>query len=545
MGFLEEFLLHFTDEEQESEIVKLLSQIGTNMEIALARDIDREIRASVEFLHFSDTRLRSWLAAVLVQVREYLASSGNITLKITRTSHGVSIEKGRKLTTKTGILFEVQSNVFLVEGQEVVLRVIQGEEVTSTGTYAEIIQIPVDKVDLNYLVVKIEGTEIPQVPRVSSSVIPVNGYFAYVYNSVLWIKIYTGDTVTSPEGKEYEVTLRVCEGTLGNVPADGISAFSESLRNIDGGSVTYEITHTAFYNGKNRPSHSELVNLLRLWFFVKSNVSSVPEYTIWFLSQPEVGGCKVVSDFERWRTSGKLESTGYIDVYLIDKNGEKLTNDQLEALNDRLEAVKDIGVIRYKNFQIIKSAFVVHFLSAGDQAGFVSHIEGVISNFYNVNWCADNGYSLFEDLDIEAVRSRIDPYYSVKGLEITPYHVKEYEPRSTTILLTMYDGDSPGEGFAEVWRLRGEEYVLYETVYERIMPSGSVVLVNLLGDMIGSIDDGNYTLTYPFAPDDKFYAYWLIKNRGYLASGASDAIRELHTVKVEQYIKLVEGPLGA
>jgi hypothetical protein len=68
MAFSDAFAVQFTQAERETDLYKKVLEVGILTEKTIYQEIDSEIRASTEFLAFTDSRLRSWLGALLVIV---------------------------------------------------------------------------------------------------------------------------------------------------------------------------------------------------------------------------------------------------------------------------------------------------------------------------------------------------------------------------------------------------------------------------------------------------------------------------------------------
>ena len=301
------------------------------------------------------------------------------------------------------------------------------------------------------------------------SVRPYNGFFPFYYNNTLYIKIYPGVDVDVPDHQEAIVTYRVSDGALGNIGKDQFREFDSSIE-AGGELVEYELSNDVVTNGVNPPSHAELANLLRRRFFSSTHVSSVPEYTSWFLSQPGVGDCMVVSDFERWRMSGRTEFTGEditgtVDVYLVRDNGSVVipntVNDKAftDSLLTELDAVRDIAFIDFRPSEIFWHFYTVQFKTSINDKEFISYASSALNTIYSVEWVKQNGTSLYKALDLEYVTREVKGVFEPSGLRVVPYHYYEvpYLMGTTPELVGTskmsfqhYHGEKPG-GWYEYW----------------------------------------------------------------------------------------------
>jgi hypothetical protein len=505
-----------------------LATIGVNTEKAILEELNAEIRRSTEATVFTENKLRSWLAFFLSPVRNVISASGFGKILVTEIKDSsqtyVSIYKGDIVVGTNGKEYEVQNDLSLFLGVSTPFTFVQGSMSIQDGTYNDFIAIPIKSgmVDLSYTKVFMEGVEVPPVPfyadtlrdstelfgvlhktmedaagdvdgitslwdallrNVESlwqsvqgvSIRPRAGFFPFFFNDTLFIKIFSGGVlyqegyVPDPTGKSVEVHYRISDGAAGNLKQDQLTIFNgrPKLTTEDDGEVSYTITNSDALNGVNAPSRAELVNLLRRRFFASTHVSSIPEYTAWFLSQPQIGDCLVVSDFERWRLSGKEKATGFdikgvVDIYLVDVDGNPIVTKEtstaayteiIKGIDNKLEGVRDIAFLEYKEPRVYHHFFKVQYRSVSSEAEFLAHASSVLSNLYSLLWVRSNGSSLFRDLDMESVTSAIHGDFNVSGLRVFPYHYYERAintESSESEFIDHFSGEKDG-GWYEYW----------------------------------------------------------------------------------------------
>ncbi len=467
MIFLQKFLSNFTETEKNSELVKIVSQIGVNMEASIISDFTALALSSTELIHFSESRLRSWLAFFFQEVRNYISAKGIAVLKIEESTASISIPAGKILQTKSGVDFTQTNTLFLNEGESSVVVLRQGKSVESTGIYSENIVITSEKIDISDLTVFLNGEKISKVKNLTevnsnqTSIIPQDGFWAFFENGQMVIKIYKGSTTPDPEGQSYSVTYWTCDGTEGNIPLNSLEGYRDVLYDTLGVEVVYSLTNREIINGASAPKKFDLVNLLRKTFYVQTSVSSVPEYRRWFLTQPEVGDCNVQSDYTKWIETGSTDITGIVDVYLAGVEGNALREDQLDSLRTKLEEVKDIALIKFKPFEEVFHYFDFIFHSSSDESSFVNAMRSVFQNFYDVSYNKEEGLSNFKPLNLDLIMEKVPKIYSSKGVTINGFYYKEIlnvDPTSEVTFPTFSEA-VPG-GRYELWE-EGEKTVSF------------------------------------------------------------------------------------
>ena len=86
--FHSQFQSYFTAEERGSELYQILATIGVNVEKTILEEINAEIRRSTEATVFTDQKLRSWLSAFLMPVRNLISARGSGRMVITNAGTG-------------------------------------------------------------------------------------------------------------------------------------------------------------------------------------------------------------------------------------------------------------------------------------------------------------------------------------------------------------------------------------------------------------------------------------------------------------------------
>jgi hypothetical protein len=594
--FYEEFKAFFTEEEFNTQIVKILTQIGVNVERAVLEEFNAQIRQTTEFIFFDDNRIRSWLAMLLEPVRNVMSANGEVEITIISSTGAVNIEAGYQIQNTKGYLFQVQQNVQIPQGGNATLSVIQGTVTEFTGTYNTIIAIPQVGIDFSTLLeVYINDKQIKPVEMVQTHIKPIDGYYPYYYNDTLFIKIYKGgldvaNQTPDPEGQAFRVRYIISDGALANTPANSFTSFTHQLLDVNSEIVQYEFKNTKINNGNNAPSHWELVNALRKHFLAGFNVSSITEYKIWFLSQPEVGDCIVYGDYEKWIQQGAgdekgegLLSTGRVSVLLMDRNGNQIpeiipestrpaAGSDLDKVDKRLAAVRDIAIIDYYNFTEVQHCYVLQYDSVSNITEFTVYANNVIKNFYDLNWVRNNDMSLFEPLDVLKIINALIGMYALTGLHVIPYHYREIvTTRDLQVTTYPYAGEKPGGYylyFNRVWNPVTQEYDrVYHSVededksipvspimlqeFENAAGDGEIYLIDpltklpIVGEQVGlrtemSVNillDGRNKLNYHSEDNGLLECYFMIRDPGMVPVGVVNGkrvLKQLTPVYIEQ-----------
>jgi hypothetical protein len=584
MPFYSDFLGGFTSIEQQSEIVQRVAGIGQNTEKALLEDLNVYINSSTEIINFPQQRLRSWLSFFLKSMRNVVSAEGEATITIPQNLDPdlgkvinkdiklpVMINSGDQLTAVSGKIFTVQDGVAVVAFNEPYrFKVIQGVASVFTGTYSQMITKDAKGVDLTSISITVNGSAIQRADLIGSQIIPWDGFFAFVHKDILHIKIFKGPNTPDPEGGLYEVHYRLCDGASGNITTiSGLNGFRHTILDADfpAHKVDYTLENTDMLNGLDAPTRPDLINALRSRFWVTNNVASVPEYTAWFKEQPEVGDARVVSDYERWRSSGKkaINVTGIVDVYLMDRDGYPLSDSTIDVLDTRLYGVRDIAILQYHSFEYVKHSFLITYTNTSNPSTFFEAAKQNIERLYDLHLLREASLSLFEELDMELVRTSISNIgIDQQGIAVFPYHAKQFlfvdrdvasaeeYPVGPEFRTTYYDGES-FDGFYE-WETTIESEGEYKRVmisfYEQASAAEDAALIyqrqigiDSVRAQVGTRQGGEVVIhprnpitlaTYSFMNGDRLRCYWPLKNKGLASVNVPNAARALMDVKVTQ-----------
>jgi len=591
--FLTHFRSFFSDEERESELYKILATIGVNTEKTILEELNAEVRRSSEASMFSENKLRSWLAFFLTPVRNAVSATGfgRVVLNSMKDSKDnlATVSKGAILIGRNGKEYQIQNDLTLDLGCSTPFSFVQGTEVVLDQPYSEFIAIPLGSsmVDLSYTKVSYSGVSgsgvIPQVatfpsypkdleevfPDVNAavhnfaggvvgytslwnpllksmkslwdavvgvSVRPRSGFFPFIFNNTLYIKIFPGgnsgdvDYVPFPEGQTVHISYLISDGAAGNLSQNELMSFSgdSSPKTEDNVDVDVTLYNDEAISGVNPPIQSELVNKLRQHFFASTHISSIPEYSAWFLSQAGIGDCLVVSDFERWRLSNRKDFTGFdltgaMSVYLVHDNGTIVIPRTpagyipfITNINNRLVSLMDAAFLEYKEPRVFWHYFVVQFRAVSSEVAFIEHVKAALRDLYSILWVRQSGSSLFRDLDMNLITDAVKGNFDVSGLRITPYHYYEYvssrfvgvisegsegegsegegsegegsegEGSKFMVSIPIYYGEKPG-GWYEYWEVNSEGELGH---YERVN--------GLLDFKNGVIDEANFIPGSPY-----------------------------------------------
>lgn len=394
--------------------------------------------------------------------------------------------------------------------------------------------------------------------------VPSNGYYAYYYDGYLYIKIFSGTEVGNPSGKQYEISYISSDGIQGEINANTLSYIS-SFTDINETTVKLEVSNEKSSSGVNEPNVGKLGLYLKQRLYGSVNVSSVPEYTSWFLAQPEVGDCLVLSDYEKYLRSGKFEVTGIVDIYLVDGNGKPLTDSVKSELLDRIEPYKDIAVLKINEFVEVKNFLKFEYTSTTSPDQFEQYVKAKASQYYNLSYLQSTNSSLFENLDLSAVMKDIqdnNPYES-SGLILRGYHFKDFNLSSSYLQITenSYAGEFNGNGWYELEFYdsdgniipiytdeSGKKYTQVKLVENRgstgvcniydnqqipDTPVGPSEIVGTHTDDIVSLNLTAYYNKLHYA-SGKLRCYWSMANEGILTVGAENGLRSLEGISITQ-----------
>jgi len=369
--------------------------------------------------------------------------------------------------------------------------------------------------------------------------VPHNGYYAYYYNGYLYVKVFTGPLVHNPEGQQYELSYISSSGVQGKIKANSLE-YGQTFYDADENVSDIEISNTASTVGVNEPGTGKLGLYLKQRLYTGINISSVPEYTAWFMAQPEVGDVMVLGDWENYLRDGEvdLKYTNQVDVYLVDNQGEIMNDETVDILFKRIEPFKDIAILKRKLFSEIQDFIIVTFTNADNPDAFVPYAKAEVEMHYDLDYIQQHGYSLFNDLDITKVYKSMldDRTQNFMGLTINGYHYEEriISSSSKSVVLGSYENEELGSGFYEL--------VLPDNTtlrfYEDLEPgNSSVANIYLEGT---DEKKGNHTenlVRMDFSGiewdgDATFKCYWGMEDKGILSIGTKDGIRRLKGVRV-------------
>ena len=401
----------------------------------------------------------------------------------------------------------------------------------------------------------------------NSYAVPRNGYFAYYYGGYLYIKIFSGSDITDPNGQPFEVSYIQSDGVQGELEEIGRDAdgkllgkqlrYVSSYEDIDENVVELEVSNTPSTTAVNEPSVGKLGLYLKQRLYSSINVASVPEYTMWFKAQPEVGDCLVLSDYEKFvragKDYGKYTPTGIVDVYLVDPSGKTLMPEIKEELLDRLEPFKDVAVVVIKEFTRVEQYLKFEFTTSSNDDQFRQYVKSKASQYYNLSYLQSTNSSIFADLDLAAIVKdiQVNSPYDSTGLILKGYHYQKGTYRNTKIQTEAYDGEKQGSGWYiftvseadppiyidennnEVRSVRFEEIESAEaetTCYIYYSSNGSSIRI---GSHVGNMVDIDVTGIFEFT-SATLECFWGMKNEGVLAIGLGDGLRALHEIDVEK-----------
>lgn len=390
--------------------------------------------------------------------------------------------------------------------------------------------------------------------------IPYNGYYAYYQSGSLYIRVFPGDTIPDPEGKSFEVTFIDTDGSQGVAAVDTLG-YSSSIQDTKGDKAVVEVSNSATTLGYSSTEAGELACLLRERMFASINVSSIPEYTAWFNAQPEIGDCKVLSDFERKLADESEVDTGFVSVYAVDIEGnpiqaeissssgqeENVTNPLVTDLLTRIEPYKDVAALRFMTSPIIENVLRFSYQSASDDTALAAYVNTMANNFYSLDYIRQYGISLFDSLDLNKLLQHIGNAYNSVGLSVEGYHfVAIPVSPSTGLTFTSYEGEKLGFGYYLYYEqevdsegnlvtsdgrpvykapVRFEERlrVADTSLADIYSPVGVVIGIH---DSTGSVSIKNSDSGIRFS-NGKVECYWPMSDKGILNIGHVDAVRKL------------------
>jgi hypothetical protein len=405
----------------------------------------------------------------------------------------------------------------------------------------------------------VSGQSVGAVEAVNGSVKPFDGFYAFYYNKTLYIKIFKGPHVIV--SAKYRVTYRVSDGAAGNLGINQFKGYQDSFTFSDGKAVSLVVKNEEpVSGGVDAPLFYELVAELRRKFFVTTNVASVPEYRTWFLSRPEVFDCLVESDLIRSAASGQTEVSGIVAIYLMGVSStasgvrqfEPLVPVEGSGLVRDLARVKDLALLEFRRFIPVGNFYLVRFQSSDDNRRFVVDAEALVSRVHSdAGLLRALNISLFDNFDVTLLYKGLSGLYNVTGLDIVPYHFREYSRVSFNEEgdweVVPYQGEDKGNGYYEFWGLpegaTEGDLVCLRTFRELAGVDGEVEvywddLVSGVQHLSGGyLSNGNVSLLLGEIPTNASLVrcFWPIKDRGIMPVGIAHGARMLAGVKVDTY----------
>jgi hypothetical protein len=660
VSFYDDFQNSFSQEERQSEIIRVLSMVGVNSEKAILEHLSVEVRSVTELMAFPEQRLRSWLAFFLRPVRNVVSARGRVLVEVANDgvhSEAVFVPAGAVLQGKNGRLFFQEEQGSFFPGVKKWVSIVQGKQATATGTYSEFIAIPAVNVDMSDIKVELGGEEVfqvdinsadsrfgvcgslsdervkvVQVPGfilsagavvkvqftfansavdldldvsgtgpapvlyqgdpvapsffvaggvydfvfdsgtwvisgqslnavevVNGSVKPHDGFYAFYYNNTLYIKIFKGPHVIV--SSQYRVTYWVSDGVAGNLGINQFKGYQDSFLFSDGSPALIMVRNEEpISGGVDAPLFYELVAELRRKFFVTTNVATVPEYRTWLLSRPEVFDCLVESDLVRSAASNQTEVSGAVIIYLMGVSSSASGAKQFEPLVPvagsnlwrSLDEVRDVAPLDFRRYEPVYNFYLVRFQSSDDNKRFVVDAEAMVSRFYSdVGLIRALNLSLFDNFDVTLLFRGLAGLYNVTGLDVVPYHFREYSKDSfsegANWVVDPYLGEDTGKGYYEFWGVVDDDpdgdFVCLRTFRELLSVDGGVSLYwenTDLGIHVPSgerLPNGNIVLLSGQIPAGAFWVrcFWPIADRGIMPVGVAHGARMLAGVKVDTY----------
>ena len=631
--FLDQFNSYFSAEQRQTELYKIWSAIGVNMEKAILEEQNKLNAEMTDINVFSEDTMRSWLSFFLTRIPYRISSTTQITVTMNSDTGQVTVPKYSQLKTPDGIIYTTLTDLILShQGDSIDTQVVQGQRIVEQGTYSKMIKVQATNPDLTYLTVQVDGVDIPEVsftssydymsfigswspdnteeydyggtPHLLDSVgtkgqwyqvmksgtckfsadgipvtfrqgdivvyngekwgklleidglnplqyqnnyaIPSNGYYAYYYDNFLYIKIFSGTTVVNPEGKQYTISYINSDGIQGEILEDTLD-FISGYEDIQNNPVDLVVNNTRSTPATNEPSVGKLGLALKQRLFANVSISSVPEYTMWFKAQPEVGDCIVESDWERYLNSDRTTfvPTGIINVYACDYRGNDIESSVKEKLLERIEPYKDVGMLQFDKFTKVQHILKYEYTTATSEELYKQYIISQSSLYYDVTYLQSDRNSIFKNLDLAYVLQNVlnnSPYEST-GLRVKGYHYYEQLLGSgRNAQIEAYDGEEIGAGeYLLVTDILDEQgnpktYRFIEYAQLGTTDYANIYDAENTSHKVGERYKTSVTLNFTayLYNNATLKCYWGMKDEGILTIGKQGAIRELKDVIVSR-----------
>jgi hypothetical protein len=225
-----------------------------------------------------------------------------------------------------------------------------------------------------------------------------------------------------------------------------------------------------------------------------------------------------------------------------------------------LDKVRDIAPISFEQYEPVYNYFIVQFQTSEDNGKFVKDAEVLARRFYSdVGLIRALNLSLFEDFDISLLSRGLMGLYNVVGLNVIPFHFREY-PRDVFSnseylndedgfwVLTSYFGEEVGSGFYECYGHGDVDDPQKAPVLMRTFRE--VPTVDNTADiywedaysrsfLVGFRNQNRKVFLNPEYIPEGFKAlrcFWPIADRGIMPVGVSHGARMLWGVDVKTYV---------
>ena len=299
-------------------------------------------------------------------------------------------------------------------------------------------------------------SELYSIQSASTFAIPRNGYYAYYQDGYLYIMIYPGNEIANPIGLSYTLRWIESEGSSGFIGLNTLSYDDKTFEHtdtsvaIENEELEMDVTNTASVGGIDQPTRGKLGLMLQQKLFSAVTISSIPEYTSWFLAQPEIGDCLVLGDYEKWLRTEKTEytQTGAVQVYAVDTNGNNLTEDVKDTLLERIEPYKDIARIVFANFEPVNDMLVFTYTNCTDDTQFINDVIESSSKWWDTDFLMTTETSLFNNLNLTEVVQKVleDTNVESTGLTVKGYHIfRQSKTDSSNYQYPYYNGEQLGD----------------------------------------------------------------------------------------------------
>jgi hypothetical protein len=453
MSFQTNFLNNLPSAYRQTKMADILSYIGSAMEVEIIQEAKAMVEKNVDISRMGVEELRKYLSYSYQTIRNYSRAKGSMHIFGISSTTPVTVLSGASVETQSGKRYYITNDVLLLNGGTVDVSIEQGTRNSITGTYSAWISEKVANIDLDSIVLKMNGQIIPPIQNNQ----PYDGFFVCYFDGVLYIKVFSGIVVnsllTSIDGSSYVVSYVSCDGQQGNIAVNTVKGFTDTIYDGNGKAVTYSVSNGATTNGVDAPPLYEIRQLWTYWFFTKEVVTKISDYKNWFLSRDVVGDGAVVGDMEIWSELGGIKQvTGKIYACLVSKTLENLSPSDILVLDNALMLVKDVGLVYYFPFRKSKMYFEVKYISSNDNISFQSWIQSAVINMFNLDFVRNAGGSLFDAFDMGGSLDDQDiAAWDVQGLNIIPYYYySNYEVGSLEFL--GFTGGQTNQSFIEAYR---------------------------------------------------------------------------------------------